>query len=94
MLPGRICSISSAKNARAMRLASPLERLRVREPLIGMGISDSSRAPCILGQWRPGARTAVPHGVYRPDSRGFVRVKAFGVLDQHEEDVKMCVTGL
>ncbi len=27
-------------------------------------------------------------------SRRFVRVKAMGVLDQYEEDVKMCVSGL
>jgi hypothetical protein len=88
----RIGSLSLAENAQAKPFASALDRQSVKGPLIGAEISDSSRGPRGSAALCASVHCGTERGP--PVSRGFVRVKAIGVLDQDEENVKMCVSGL
>jgi hypothetical protein len=83
---GRAARLYRHKGAPPACFASIWKRCSEREPLIGIGISDSSRAPHVVPEEVSGAKPG-------RDSRGFVRAEAIGVLDQDEENVKMCVNG-
>ena len=70
----QIGATASAQRCAHGALCRGFERCSKREPLIGVRFSDSSRD---LHRGSRGARSAEPR-----DPRGFVRVKAAGVLDQ------------
>ena len=70
----QIRAIAAAQNVLIARFVAALKRCDEREPLIGVRFSDSSR-DLFVAPAEPGcAKPANP--------RGFVRVKANGVLDQ------------